>query len=121
VDEGVYLVGDRGIIMLGGWAESPRIIPESKMKAYERPPATIPRVQGHHRDWIDACKGGDPATSNFDYAGPLTEMAQLGNVALRTRKKIYWDGPNLKATDTPEADRYIKPEFRGLEFIGLMT
>jgi hypothetical protein len=112
VDEGVYLVGDRGIIMLGGWAESPRIIPESKMKAYERPPATIPRVQGHHRDWIDACKGGDPATSNFDYAGPLTEMVQLGNVALRTRQKIYWDGSNLKATNAPEADRYIKPEFR---------
>jgi hypothetical protein len=39
-------------------------------------------------------------------------MVQLGNVALRTRKKIYWDGSNLKATNAPEADRYIKPEFR---------
>ncbi len=110
--EGVYFVGDKGVLLMGGWAESPRLIPESKMKAYKRPPKTIPRVKGHHRDWIDACKGGDAASSNFDYAGPLTEMVLLGQVALRTGKKIHWDGPNLKATKTPEADRYIKPAFR---------
>ncbi len=110
--EGVYFVGDLGVLMMSGWGESPRLIPESKMKAYKRPPKTIPRVKGHHRDWIDACKGGDAASSNFDYAGPLTEMVLLGQVALRTGKKLDWDGPNLKATKTPEADRYLKPAFR---------
>lgn len=69
------------------------------MRAYKQPQKTIPRVRGHHRDWIDACKGGDPATSNFDYAGSFTELVLLDNVALRTGKKIYWDGPNLKATN----------------------
>ena len=111
-DEGVYFVGDKGILMMSGWGESPRLIPESKMQAYKRPPKTIRRVKGHHRDWIDACKGGNAASSNFDYAGPLTEMVLLGQVALRTGKKIYWDGPNLKATNAPEADKYIKPVFR---------
>jgi predicted dehydrogenase len=111
-DEGVYFVGDKGVLLMGGWAESPRLIPESKMKAYIRPPKTIPRIKGHHRDWIDACKGGDPASSNFDYSGPLTEMVLLGQVALRTGKKLVWDGPNLKATNAPEADKYIKPIFR---------
>lgn len=111
-DEGVYFVGDKGVIKMGGWAESPRLIPESKMKAYKRPPKTIPRIRGHHRNWIDACKGGNPASSNFDYAGPLTEMVLLGNVALRTGKKIDWDGSNLKATNAPEANKYIKPVFR---------
>jgi hypothetical protein len=82
------------------------------MKAYKRPPKTIPRIRGHHRNWIDACKGGNPASSNFDYAGPLTEMVLLGNVALRTGKKIDWDGSNLKATNAPEANKYIKPVFR---------
>jgi predicted dehydrogenase len=111
-DEGIYFVGEKGVIKMGGWAESPRLIPESKMKAYKRPPKTIPRIRGHHRNWIDACKGGNPASSNFDYAGPLTEMVLLGNVALRTGKKIDWDGPNLKATNAPEANKYIKPVFR---------
>ena len=110
--EGCYIVGDDGIMMCGGWADSVRIIPESKMKAYKRPPQTIPRVRGHLREWIDACKGGTPASSNFDCAGPLTEMVLLGNAALRSGKKIYWDGPNMKATNTPEADKYIKPAFR---------
>jgi predicted dehydrogenase len=111
-DEGIYFVGDKGVLLMGGWAESPRIIPETKMLAYTRPPERIPRVQGHHRDWIDACKGGNPASSNFDYAGPLTEMVLLGQVALRTGKKIYWDAANLKATNTSDADKYIKPAFR---------
>ena len=82
------------------------------MRAYKRPPKTIPRVKGHRSDWVDACKGDGPASSNFDYSGPLTELVLLGNVALRTRKKIYWDGPNMKATNAPEADKYINPTFR---------
>ena len=111
-DEGIYFVGDDGVILCGGWGGSPRIIPEPKMQAYERPAKTIPRVSEHRLDWIEACKGEDPTSSNFDYAGPLTEVVLLGAVALRTGKKIRWDGPNMKATNAPEADKYIKPAFR---------
>ncbi len=108
---GILFVGDKGKIMCPGWGGSPRIIPETKMRAYKRPPKTLARSKGHHRDWIDACKGGKPASSNFDYAGPMTEVILLGNVALRTGKKLAWDGPNMKATNAPEADRYIRPEY----------
>jgi predicted dehydrogenase len=108
---GILFVGDKGKIMCPGWGGNPRIIPEAKMKAYERPAKTIPRSKGHHRDWIDACKGGKPASSNFDYAGPMTEVILLGNVALRTGKKLTWDGPNMKATNVPGADKYIRPEY----------
>jgi predicted dehydrogenase len=108
---GILFVGDKGKIMCPGWGGNPRIIPETRMKAYERPAKTIPRSKGHHRDWIDACKGGKPASSNFDYAGPMTEVILLGNVALRTGKKLTWDGPNMKATNAPEADKYICPEY----------
>jgi predicted dehydrogenase len=110
--DGIYFVGDEGVLLMGGWSESPRLIPESRMRAYQRPPETIPRVSGHHQDWIDACRGGDATSSNFDYAGPLTELVLLGNVALRTGKKLHWDSENLKATNAPEADPYIKPAFR---------
>ncbi len=111
-EDGIYFVGDEGVIMCAGWAGSPRIIPESKMKAYQRPPKTILRVPGHHRGWIDACKSGNPVHGHFDYSGPMTETILLGNVALRTGKRIHWDSPNMKATDAPEADPYIKPAFR---------
>jgi len=111
-DEGIYFVGDDGILLAGGWAESPRLIPESRMQNYDRPPKTIPRVAGHHRDWIDACKGEGPASGNFDYSGPLTEAVLLGQVALRSGKKIHWDQSGMKAADAPEADELIKPAFR---------
>ena len=109
---GIYFVGDEGVIMAGGWAGSPRIVPESKMKAYKQPPETIPRLDGHHKGWIDAIKSNRQVHGGFDYSGPMTETVLLGTVALRTRKKLYWDSQNMKAINVPEADRYIRPEFR---------
>lgn len=53
-----------------------------------------------------------PAGANFDYSGPLTEMMLLGNIALRTGKKLEWDGVNMKFTNSPEADRYLHREYR---------
>ena len=60
----------------------------------------------------EACKTGGPTTCNFDYSGALTEAALLCNVALRTGKKITWDPIKLKAVDCPEADKFIKREYR---------
>jgi len=109
---GLYFVGDGGVLTMGGWAESPRLIPESKMKAYKQPPEIFPRLDGHHKGWIDAIKKGEQVHGGFDYSGPMTEAVLLGAVALRTGKKLLWDGPNMKATNAPEADKYIKPAFR---------
>jgi hypothetical protein len=98
--------------MGGGWSRSPRIIPESKMQAYKRPPKTLPRSKGHHRDWLDACKGGPAASSNFSYGARLTEFVLLGDVAIRTKKKIEWDGPNMKVKNAPEAQVFVQEQYR---------
>ena len=79
---------------------------------YQRPAETLPRSKGHHRDWLDACKGGPPASSNFEYGARLTELALLGVLALRAGKKIDWDAANMKATNLPEADAFIKGTYR---------
>jgi predicted dehydrogenase len=111
-DFGLYFVGDKGVLTMGGWAESPRLIPESKMRSYKRPPEIFRRLDGHHKGWIDSIKSGEQVHGGFDYSGPMTEAVLLGAVALRTGKKIYWDSPNMKATNVPEADKYIKQTFR---------
>ncbi len=82
------------------------------MKEYRQPRPTLPRSKGHDRDWVDACKGGPPASGNFDYGGPLAELVLLGNVALRTGEKLQWDGENMKATNAPAADEYIRVKYR---------
>jgi hypothetical protein len=88
------------------------LLPASAMKDFTPPPKILPRSTGHHKEWVEACKGGKPAGSNFDYAGPLTELILLGNVALRVGHKIHWDGVNLKVLNAPEAARFIRREYR---------
>ena len=88
-------------------------------EAVKAVPKTIPRNTHpgggdprHHLEWIAACKGGPAAYSDFDIAAYLTEIILLGCVALRVGKKLEWDGPNMKATNAPEAAQFIKREFR---------
>ena len=104
---GIILIGDKGTIVEG------RLVPESRMKDYKKPAQSIPRITGtHEQNWIDACKGGPPACSNFEYAGPLTETVLLGNVAIRTGKRIEWDGSNMKVTNIPEANELLGRKYR---------
>jgi hypothetical protein len=77
-----------------------------------KPKPSIPRSPGHHKEWIEACKGGPAPYSNFDFAGPFTEFVLLGNVAIRVGKKFEWDAENLKAKNCPEADQWIKKQYR---------
>jgi hypothetical protein len=87
------------------------------MKEYPRPEKTLPRVKdgetGHERDWVRACKDGKPASSNFDYSGPLTETVVMGNLAmLNPGKKLEWDGKDMKVTNDDDANTYVRPNFR---------
>ena len=88
------------------------------MAEYTKPKPRIPRVyaQNHYRNWIEACKGGHPACSYFDYSGPFTEMVLLGTIAQRTRKKIEWDNDAGVISNMPNAAELItKPYRRGWE------
>jgi predicted dehydrogenase len=109
---GIIFVGTKGAILGEGWSRSPRIIPETKMRAYRKPPKTLARVNGHHRDWLDACKGKGAARNNFDYSGPLTECTLMGNVALRAGKKLEFDWKKMRVTNARDADKYVKPKYR---------
>jgi predicted dehydrogenase len=114
---GIYFIGEEGIITCGGWSGMPRLLPLELHREYERPEKTLPRVEGHHTDWLQACKGGKPASSNFAYGARLCEFTLLGNVALRAGKLLRWYSPTMKATNAPEADQYLRGQNRdGWEF-----
>ncbi len=89
-----------------------QLLPEEKFAGFRPPAPFIPDSIGHHREWAEACKTGGPTTCNFDYSGALTEAALLCNVALRTGRKINWDAENLKAIGCPEADKFIRQQYR---------
>jgi predicted dehydrogenase len=113
-ESGTLFVGEKGKLMCETYSESPRLIPETRMKAYKRPKKSIPRIQGSHEEnWIGAIKGKGKATANFDYAGPFTETVVLGNLAiLFPGTKLLLDGPKMKITNLPEANEYLKPNYR---------
>ncbi|MEO8428407.1 MAG: Gfo/Idh/MocA family oxidoreductase [Verrucomicrobiota bacterium] len=113
-EDGIIFVGDKGKMLVTGWGgEQPRLIPESRNKEYQRPPKTLPRSVGHHKEWIEACKGGPPPRSNFDFAGPLTEAVLLGAACIRNGgEKLTWDSANLKITNDPEANALLHYEYR---------
>ncbi len=113
-ESGTIFVGDKGKLMCETYSESPRLIPESRMKAYKRPKKTIPRVQGsHEQNWIDAIKGRTKAADDFNYAGPFSETVLLGNVAVMfPETRLMWDGPNLKVTNNEDANALIQHHYR---------
>ena len=111
--DGVLYVGDRGKIMHKSHGGKPTLLPLSRMNDFQRPDETLPRIKGsHEQNWIDACKGGAPACSNFNYSGPLTEVVLLGNLAIRTEGHLLWDGPNMRVTNNEAANQFVRREYR---------
>jgi predicted dehydrogenase len=112
--KGAYVVGDKGTILYGSHgAGDCLIIPQSKMKAYQRPPQTLKRSPGHYREWIDACKTGQPSPAGFDYGGPLTEIALIGNIAsLLPGETLHWNSTTLKFENSEQANGCIRPVYR---------
>ena len=110
---GVIFKGSKGALMCGVYGESPRLIPEPAMQAFKRPPKTLPRIKGSHEmDWVNAAKAGRQPGAHFGYSGPLTETCLLGNIAKRVDARIEWDAANLKVTNLPAANKYVRAEYR---------
>lgn len=113
-EDGIIFVGDEGRMLVEGWGgEKPRLLPAARDKSYPRPPKTLPRSVGHHKEWLQACRTGSPTRSNFDFAGPLTEAVLLGMVCVRNGgDRLEWDSANLKVTNDPDANKFLHYEYR---------
>ena len=109
-DSGCLFSGSKGMILADYGKHV--LLPEKDFAGFQRPAPTIPRVTGHHEEWLQACRTGKPTSANFEYSGWLTEANHLGNVAYRVGKKLQWDPKKLKATNAPEADRFIHRIYR---------
>jgi predicted dehydrogenase len=104
-------IGDAGMLLCAG--NNVKLLPEEKFKDFKMPEPTLPRSPGHWIEWVNYAKGQGPVPgSNFQYSGWTTEANHLGNVAYRTGKKIEWDYRTMRAKNAPEADRFIRREYR---------
>jgi predicted dehydrogenase len=113
-DIGALVIGDKGKIIHGSHGASrPRVLSDEIMDAVQKTPRRLARSPGHYKEWIESCKTGKPAGSNFDYGGPLTEIALLGAIAIRCKgEKLLWDAARMRFTNSERANAMLRPAFR---------
>lgn len=116
-DGGVLFIGSKGKLICNCYGIDPRLLPASKMKEFKPPTPSLERVpggmNGHEMDWVRSCKDGKPASSNFEYSGPLSETVLLGNLAVRfPNSQLLWEGANMKVTNDDEANAFVRRHYR---------
>lgn len=135
IDGGMIFEGTKGKLMAGLFGGNPTLLPTRLMKETNLPPSKYPFVEhgpeGHQQQWVKACKQGYGAytSSSFDKSGPLAETVLMGNLAVRSynyaekdsrgnvtypgRKKLMWDGPNMRITNFEPANNFVRRQYRG--------
>jgi predicted dehydrogenase len=108
---GGLFVGDEGMLLRqhGGL---PRLLPENKFASFKEPKPSLPRGETHYEEFVRACRGGPAPLSSFSYAGPLTEMVLLGNVAIVTGNTLEWDSEKFAFTNAADANKLLHREYR---------
>lgn len=114
-ENGLLVVGAKDTF-LGSYEGGGAFKSGATYEDFKHIPETLPKNENwdrcHYEEWIAACKGGPRAYSNFDVAGPVTEVVLLGNVALRAGQRLEWDAKKLKVTNVKSANQFLKREYR---------
>ena len=114
-DSGTLYVGEKGVIYTGTYGDRMHVVPRERMKEIPEPPKSLPRPKGIFVDFLDAVRAGKKETSaSFEYGTRLTEFSILGNLAMHVGvgKPVQWDGPNMKVTNLPELNAWVKRPYR---------
>ena len=139
---GVIMIGTKGTMTCGTYGRWAQVYLKDGTKLTMpdnfdsgNPNTKLPEY-GHQVSWTEACKAGfgskehKALTSSFDYSGPMTETVLMGNLAIRSymirkkekdnpermyfdgRKKLLWDGENMKITNYEDANQFVSRPFR---------
>jgi predicted dehydrogenase len=135
---GTIFYGSKGIMVCDVYSRNARLLPSEMMDLLNPPAPKYPRIQGdvngHINNWVEACMNGGTTSSDFSRSGPLTESVLMGNLAIRAfqyktlkegkslgdwdpydypgRRKIQWDGANMRVTNFEEANRWVQGSYR---------
>jgi predicted dehydrogenase len=120
---GSLLIGEKGAIFSPSDYGAEQVVLPAKQSESKKPEESTKEERqrrardsdpAHKAEWVRAIREGKPeiAWSNFGYAGTLTEAMLLGNVAVRLGKAIEYDAASGRVTNCPDADRFVRPEYR---------
>jgi hypothetical protein len=115
------LVGSKGAIVFGpiyaskpGALKQVKLYPEELNRDYKRPAQTIPRIASSHwMEWVECAKAGKQTSANFAYGGLLSEIALLGDIAIRNKGKVLsYNAKAGKFTNSSEANAMFQRPYR---------
>ena len=109
-DGGTIYVGDKGVMYSAPYTQSCRILPEAAHQKFPRPERRLPRIKGHHANFIQCCKNGQTASSDFSYAGPATEFVLLALLAEKAGvgQKVVWNSQQMRCVNIPALNALVK-------------
>ena len=111
---GDLLVGSKGSIYSDcPWNTRFVLLPKERFQSVKAgPPQTLPAANGHHREWVEACKGNGKTFSGFEIGGPLTELMQLLNLATLVEGPVEYDALSGKVLNSKSASALVHREYR---------
>lgn len=130
---GTVFYGSKGILVCDTYSRNARLLPSERMQQINVPEPYLKRITGdtggHQSNWVEACFNGSETSSDFKRSGPLTEAVLMGNLAIKSfqykepnengrgfkypgRRKILWDGENMRVTNYEKANEWVKGSYR---------
>ena len=111
-DEGMLFIGDKGKILCDFRANEPRLLPQSRHKAFEgsivRPEYDTTSAED---EWVNAIKKRTKSKGSFEQVAALAEAVSLANISLRVPyKRLVWDAEKMVFTNSPEATKLVRRE-----------
>lgn len=79
---------------------------------FKRPEPSIPDSPGHIREFLDSIKSRKLTTCDVEYGHRLTKGGHLGNIALRTGRRIQWDDAAERIVGDKEAQKRVTRQYR---------
>ncbi|MBI4660575.1 MAG: Gfo/Idh/MocA family oxidoreductase [Verrucomicrobia bacterium] len=109
---GISFSGSEGTLIVtdGGW----EILPEPKKKGLEAKkfPGSGDARPAHVRNFLDCVKSRQTPVENLELGHHVSSVAHLGNIALRSGRKIVWDPKKEQIVGDPEANRLVGVRYR---------
>jgi len=115
-NHGVGFVGNNGTLVVDrdGW----EVIPERKndqdlVERVELQKGTGKGLDLHMADFLDGVRNRRrDLNCSIDIAANTARVAHLGNIALKTGRRLYWDAEKSLFIDDEEANKYLVPSYR---------
>jgi predicted dehydrogenase len=109
---GMSFTGTQGTLVINdsGWEilREPR---NDSLEAKKYPPGPDPRP-AHVRNFLDCVKSRQQPVENLEVGQHISTVAHLGNIALRTGRKIIWDPAKEQVVGDSAAERLVSAAYR---------